>query len=528
MRFTTLAIDDPEVVGSILAHTHRLGGGAFKKGRRLVEDDVRRLRDVGARDVMVALLEPGDVHEDAAAARVATWFTGKGLEHGTAHTGRLNLCARHDGLVVIDHDAIDTLNAVDEGVTVATVRQHSPTRALAMVATIKIIPFAVRESTLAAIGDRIAGRELIDVRPFHPRRVGLVMTTLDNLPGTLLDRASSAQRQRVQRLGSTLTHEQRCPHDEAAVADALMRMARDGAEVLLVLGASAIVDRRDTVPAGLTRAGGTIIQLGMPVDPGNLLMLGDLHGVPVIGLPGCARSLAPSGFDFVLQRLLAGLPVDAATVRGMGVGGLLKSHAADFGGGREAVKTAAVVLAAGMSSRMGVNKLLIPIDGKPMVAHVVDTLLASPVASVVVVLGHQADAVRAALHDRPVRFVHNPSYAEGLSTSLRCGVQALARDGVDAALIGLGDMPWVSSRVLETLIDAFDADAGASICVPAFGKKRGNPVLWAARHFDELASLTGDVGGKVLFGRHESSLREVAVAEAAVTIDIDTPDAIPR
>jgi molybdenum cofactor cytidylyltransferase len=528
MRFATLAIDDPRVVGSILAHTHRLGGGAFKKGRRLDARDVARLQDGGAREVTVATLDAGDVHEDDAAARVAALLTATGLEATAAHTGRVNLTARNHGLLLVDHAAIDALNAVHESVTVATLAPHAAVRPGAVVATIKIIPFAVPEQVLDAIADKLAGRAALALHAFQGKRVALLLTTLENLPAGLLDRAAEAQRRRLELLGNRLGAEARCAHDEVAVAAALGDLLRGGAELILVLGASAIVDRRDTVPAALVRSGGTVVQLGMPVDPGNLLMLGDLEGVPVVGLPGCARSLAPSGADFVLQRLLAGLVVDAAAIRGMGVGGLLKAHHDPKPRIDASPRTAAVVLAAGMSTRMGANKLLAAIDGKPMVAHVVDALLASQARPIVVVVGHEAQAVEDALSGRAISIVHNGDYASGLASSVRCGIQALAAAQVEAAVIALGDMPWVSANLVDTLIDAFTPDAGATICLPTYGRKRGNPVLWSAAHFEELTELSGDVGGKVLIERHAESVRYVEVDDAAVTLDVDTPAALLR
>jgi molybdenum cofactor cytidylyltransferase len=171
------------------------------------------------------------------------------------------------------------------------------------------------------------------------------------------------------------------------------------------------------------------------------------------------------------------------------------------------------------------NKLTIPVDGTPMVARVVDTLRESGVEEVFVVTGHAPEEIRAALGERDVEMVHNPNYEEGMGTSVRTGVSAVG-DDVDGVLVTLADMPWVSSAVIDRLLDAFSPDGDLSIYIPMFGRKRGNPVLWGSRHFPELRQLSGDVGGKSLFHRHAEAICYVDVESAAVNIDIDTPKAL--
>lgn len=521
MRFESFSTDSRELLGAYLAHTHRTADGVLKKGRRLTANDIQQLRAAGITTVTAAVLESTDVHEDAAATEIAGLFRDEHIAIGTAHTGRVNLAARAAGVVRIDAAVIDAANAIDESVTIATVRNDQVVASGAMIATIKIIPFAVPHDVLARVAACLTGKSPIALHAFEPRNVGLLLTTLAHVPTRLLDRASVAQRERVRRLGGTLTLERRCHHDVAEVASAIHALRQDGAEVILVLGASAIVDRRDTIPAALVQCGGHVTQLGMPVDPGNLLMLGELGDIPVIGMPGCARSLAPSGLDLVLQRIFASLPVDASVIRGMGVGGLYKPHHHDMGAPRETA-VGGVVLAAGLSSRMGSNKLLLPVDGKPMVAHIVDAFLASRTGATVVVTGHEPDAVHAALVGRDVTFVHNPDYAEGLAASVRYGIRAVDELGLDGAVIGLGDMPFVTSATIDKLIDAFEG--GPGICVSAYRRKRGNPVLWAARHFAALMTLEGDTGGRSLFARHADDLVEVDVDEEGVMLDVDTPE----
>jgi molybdenum cofactor cytidylyltransferase len=284
------------------------------------------------------------------------------------------------------------------------------------------------------------------------------------------------------------------------------------------------------------RAGGKVDHFGMPVDPGNLMLMGRIGETPVLGLPGCARSPKFNGFDLVLQRVLAGAPVKPQDVMKLGSGGLLKEiptrplPRASRPEQEKAVarmpRISALVLAAGQSRRMGgPNKLLVQIDGKAMVAHVVDMLLTSKVFSITVVTGHQADQVKTALAGRNVAFVHNPRYGEGLSTTLGAGVAALPPEA-DGAIVCLGDMPKLTAAAVDKLIAAYDPVENRSIIVPTSGGKRGNPVLWGKRYFAEMRAISGDVGARAMIGEHQDQVAEVEIGDRGVLVDIDTKEAL--
>jgi molybdenum cofactor cytidylyltransferase len=268
----------------------------------------------------------------------------------------------------------------------------------------------------------------------------------------------------------------------------------------------------------------------MPVDPGNLLMLGRLGAGSVIGVPGCARSLKPSGFDWVLQRVCAGIAVAADDVAAMGIGGLLDeisvrpSPRSEAPARADRGRVAAVVLAAGRASRMGSNKLIAELDGEPIVRRTVRAVLGSRARPVVVVTGHEAEAVRGALAGLDVRLVHNPDFADGMSTSLRAGIAAAG--AVHAALVCLGDMPRLEAHHLDAVIDAFAAGDPDQIVVPTYDRKRGNPVLWPSCYFTEIAELSGDVGARALIDRHADHVRLLAIDDPAILVDVDTPAAL--
>ena len=541
MRFGDTPID--EAAGAILGHSWRSGGINFSKGRRLSADDVGKLKAAGVATVVAARLDSDDVHEDEAAATVAKALAGEGIEVTAPFTGRCNHFARGSGLAIVDHARIDALNELDESVTVATLPPFARVEPRQMVATVKIIPDGAPKSAVARAVEvaHSANRPLISVAPFHAMRAGLVQTRLPGTRDKVLDKALGTTTKRLTSLGSMLSGERRVAHDAAAIAGALKELKAEGCDLFLIAGASAIVDRHDVVPLGIAEAGGTVHHFGMPVDPGNLLLTAELDGKPVLGLPGCAKSPKYNGFDMVLERLAAGLTVGRAEIVRMGAGGLLAEIASrpqprddepsEGEGPQQAPRVAVLVLAAGRSTRMGgPNKMLADANGAPLVVHAMKAALESQAVEIVVVLGHMADQVRAGIENAipgrsRLRFVTNPDFVDGLSTSVRTGIGALSSN-VDAAIVQLGDMPGVGAGLLNRLIAAFSPVEGRAICVPTVGGKRGNPVLWARRFFPEMATLSGDSGAKHLIGEHADLVCEVEMTGEAAITDIDTPEAL--
>ncbi|HEU0070854.1 MAG TPA: molybdopterin-binding/glycosyltransferase family 2 protein [Alphaproteobacteria bacterium] len=542
MIYGDVAID--EAAGARLVHRQRAGKRSLSKGHELTTEDVAALKAEGVARVTVVRLEAGDIGEDAAADIVAKAAAGKGLDAGAAYTGRVNLHAAGPGLLLIDAARVDELNRIDPAITVATLPQYALVEGKQMVATVKIIPYAAPEAAVKACAEIAArGGPLIRVAKLRRENVGLIQTRLPDMKESVLDKTARVTAERIEALGSALKAEKRCGHDAAEIAAAIKALKAEGCGMLLIVGASAIADVRDVIPAGVTLAGGTVEHFGMPVDPGNLLLLAKhADGAPILGLPGCARSPKLNGFDWVLQRLLAGLTVTGRDIQGMGVGGLLMEipsrplprAEATRKTAKDAAKpqqVAAVILAAGRSSRFieknggGPSKLLASIGGEPLIALVVKAALASKARPVVVVVGHQQAEVRAALQGLDVVLAENPHYAEGLSTSLRAGLDALPAE-IDGAIVALGDMPSVPAAALDQLIAAFNPLEGRSIVVPTAAGKRGNPVLWGRAYFAEMAKVQGDVGARHLIGSYPEAVAEVAMTDDGVLLDIDEPAAL--
>jgi molybdenum cofactor cytidylyltransferase len=526
-----------EATGAILAHSVKCSTAAFKKGRVLSPDDLAVLDRAGIAEVMAARLESGDVAEDEAAKALAEAAAGDGTEVAEPFTGRANLYAAEPGLAVVDAQRVAEVNAIDEALTIATIAPYDQVEPGQLLATIKIIPFAAPALALdMAVSIAAGDGPLVRVAPLVPHRAGLILTSSAGTKESVLEKTTGVTRDRLEGLGSRLDEVRICDHEAAEVAAAISELRQLDCRPILLFGASAIVDRRDVIPAAIELAGGSVDHFGMPVDPGNLLLLGRLGAVPVIGLPGCARSPKLNGFDWVLQRLLAGLTVVRSDLTALGAGGLLKEipsrpqpRDGEVAEPPSRPRIAAIVLAAGQSRRTGRrNKLLAEIDGQPMVARVVDAVAASAAATVVVVSGFEAERLGAALAGRDLTIVHNPRFDEGLSTSLRTGLGALTQSGarVDGVMVCLGDMPGVKSRHIDALISAFDPLEGRAICVPVYQGKRGNPVLWGASLFAEIAGVAGDVGARHLIGEHAEVVCEVAIDDPGVLLDVDTPEAL--
>ena len=535
MKFATISLDEAE--GAILAHGLRLKNRRLAKGHVLRERDIANLRAAGFSEVIAAQLAPGDIDENEAAAQAATAIAGPQIEVAPPFTGRCNLYASVSGLLTIDRDRINELNAIDEAITLATVSPDEPVTPGQLIATVKVIPLGIARQTIEAWATETAGAPPpILIAPFADHAVGLLLTYLPGTKPSILDKTRATMDGRITVLGSHLVAERRCEHRVDAVAAALDELAAAACDPIIILGASAIVDRRDVVPLAIERTGGNIVRLGLPVDPGNLILFARHGATNILGLPGSARSPRLNGFDFILWRLLANQKVAARDLANMGVGGLLKdipsrpypreAPVREASPGDSPPRVAAIVLAAGQSRRMGaINKLLAEIDGTPMVQRVVDAISASRVETIIVVTGHQAANVRSVLAERTVEFADNPSFDEGLSSSLIAGINALDTD-VDGVLICLGDMPRIKPEHIDRLIASFDPSEGRGICVPTARGKRGNPVLFGREFFEDLKSIAGDVGARHLIGEYGDIVHEVELADDSIFVDVDTPQAL--
>ena len=522
-----------EAEGAILAHAVRTAAGRIPKGRRLTAADVAAIAEAGIDPVTVARLGPDDLDENAAAARIAEALASSSLRAGPAANGRCNLYARHAGLVTADAEGVSAANLIDESLTLATLPAFASVEAGQLASTVKIIAFGAPAAKVDRVAAAAAGT--VSVAAFRPQKAALIQTRLPHTTDALLEKTERSTRERLERIAAAVTHTAITEHREEALAAAVAEAA-GAADLIVAIGASAIVDRRDVVPAAIVAAGGAIEHFGLPVDPGNLTLLARLGGARIVAMPGSARSPREQGSDWLLERLAAGLPVNAETIAGFGVGGLLKEIRSrpmprdrSAPSARPAAPAVdAILLAAGRSTRMGGrNKLLEPVGGRPLIRRVAAALRQARIRRLVVVTGHQAGRIRDALSGLDCAFADNPDYPSGMGSSVAAGARAAfdAPGPPDAAIVCLGDMPDIAPAMLDALIRNYDPAAGRTVVAAASGGVRGHPVLWDRRFADDLASLTGDAGARDILREHAGQVVSVDMEDDAVLRDLDTPAA---
>jgi molybdenum cofactor cytidylyltransferase len=318
MKFGTVPVAG--CAGAALAHGISIGGLRLGKGRLLSTGDIQALQDAGISRITVALMESGDLPENEAAARIGAALATPAILTKPASTGRVNLHAGVSGLLRVNAKIINAINSVHPSITVATLPDFAACQSGAMVATVKIIPFAAPLLAVEKV-EALALKGGMSLHAYQPRRIGLVQTLLPATKDSVLEKTIEVTRHRLAVMENAIQIAAHCNHDVEALAATLNSMS--GLDMVIVFGASAVCDAHDVVPEAIRRIGGTIIHIGMPVDPGNLLVLARKGKTTIIGAPGCARSPKENGFDWVLARLMAGLKVTSRAIIGMGVGGLL-------------------------------------------------------------------------------------------------------------------------------------------------------------------------------------------------------------
>jgi molybdenum cofactor cytidylyltransferase len=511
--------------GHTLAHSLHQDGFRLSKGHVLTAQDADKLLSLGIHTVTVAQLAETDTDENTAAAMLANPMAGKHIRQTEPFSGRVNLIAETGGILRITTDHIAAFNAVDEAITIATLPDYARVHQGTLLATIKIIPYAAPTANVETTLKTLTNSTL-QLHPLRLKTADLILTETPNFKPSLLTKGEDAVRARTTALGLDLTSVKTVPHTQTAVANAL---AKSAADITLILGASATSDCADVAPAALVEAGGTLTRFGMPVDPGNLLFFGTLNDNPVVGLPGCARSPALNGADWVLERLCAGLEITSQDISSMGVGGLLKEVPARPQPRRsQAVpkgKPHILLLAAGKSSRMrGENKLLRESDGEPLVVRTAKRLSQSRTGGMTIAINPETKGLAKAIAGQGDQIIEVADANTGLAASLRAGINALPKSA-SAVIIALADMPDVTAQDIDALISAYSPENGILIVAPtAPNGKRGNPVLFDRRYFEPLASLTGDTGAKALIETEIANLTLIP-RSAGVLIDLDTPEA---
>jgi len=513
-----------KAIGCYLAHSQKTPQGRIPKGSQIDAALIEQLLASGITRITVAKLDTDDVHEDEAAQQIAQAVCGQGTRIAAARAGRVNLYSKVEGLCEITAETIVRANSIDEAITIATVAPNQWLPSGKMLATIKIIPYAVRARKIAKVIAILAENPISVAQPFT-HKAALIQTFLPSIKNSVLDKTRDGTELRLQQRKAQLVFEHRCEHTVAAVTDSLREALDKSLNWLLITGASAVSDREDVIPASIIDVGGTIDRYGLAVDPGNLLLLAHIGSLTVVGLPGCARSSRYNGLDYVLDRLACRVPITEHWINSLSVGGLM-TEIADRPRPRVTIankpEVGGLLLAAGTSSRAGaLNKLLHPYRGATLVEHAATSLKNSNVTRIVAVTGFEHERLSAMLTSSRIECHHNLAYHSGMASSLAAGVSKLIES--DAIIVCLGDMPHVSTQVINQLIDAFsEHKKHHSLFIPTYHGTPGNPVLISRVFFDTLLTLEGDTGARFLVKEYPDKVHLVNVDCKGIHQDYDT------
>ena len=526
-------LDPKESKGSILAQSYNLSERKLSKGTRVSKAIVELLNKENIKTILCAVPHENDMDEDAAAEAISNAIDRNRLYAEEASTGRVNFRTPALGVVRYNRELIKKINLVDESIAFSIVEHNQLLAKNDLIATLKIIPFFVSKIYVERVVTLLSKHEIFKIHRLEEKKVGFIQTYYDWQKRSIFKATSNVTRSRLDALGCLLKKEALIPHDHESLCSEIKSSIDSGAQVLLISGASAITDRSDYIPKAILSVGGEIIQYGLAVDPGNLLLIGKIGGTTVIGMPGCARSPKLNGFDWVLQLLMANIPITKEELADMGAGGLLMEiasrplpRALSKSVNKREKKIMGVILAAGNSTRMGKdNKLLRNVGDASLVRNTAVEMLNSDVDSCSIVLGYQSDKVAEVIKDLNISLILNPLWQEGQASSLKAALNTLD-DTYSDLLIMLGDLPGVKSRHINTIIEEHLStnNRRSKITIPSFNGKKGNPVIWGRSFFPDLSNLEGDVGGRALFNHHPAAINLLDMDDPAVVTDTDTPE----
>lgn len=322
-------------VGLVLAHDltqilpGTFKGRLFRKGHRVTEADIPKLKDIGKEHLYVLELADGDLHEDDAALRMAVALAGEHVVYGEPHEGKVSMRSEIGGLTVIDREMVDAVNGVGE-IALATLTNHQVVRAGEALAATRVIPLIVPEAKVQEV-ERIAlryrddhgGRAPVSVRPMRRVRAALLTTGSEVFSGRIADKFGPAVKAKLESLGSELVEQRFAPDDRQTIVKEIRYFLEQGYDMILVSGGMS-VDPDDQTPGAIKAAGADVVSYGTPMLPGSMLLFGYLESVPIFGLPGCVMHDPYTSFDELLPRVLAGDRIQREDIISMGYGGLYR------------------------------------------------------------------------------------------------------------------------------------------------------------------------------------------------------------
>ncbi|NQX66649.1 molybdopterin-binding protein [Paenibacillus alba] len=320
-----------DAIGMILPHDltqilpGEFKGRLFRKGHQVTEADIPALLSIGKEHIYAMELQPGYLHEDEAAQRLAKAIAGdSSLRLTEPHEGKVNVKSEIHGLAKIDKAFVDAVNAIDE-VVLSTIRSNTVVQAGASLVGTRVIPLIVDEAKVVEVERLAAARRqegftLLEVKPFRKLRVGVITTGSEVFKGRIEDKFGPIVKEKVAQLGSEVVDQRFALDDSEAIVGEIHALLALGVDLVLVTGGMS-VDPDDRTPGAIKQAGARVVSYGTPMLPGSMLMIAYLGDVPIMGLPGCVMHDPYTSFDVLLPRICAGETIVRSDITEMGYGG---------------------------------------------------------------------------------------------------------------------------------------------------------------------------------------------------------------
>ncbi len=478
----------------------------------------------------VAYPDNNDWHEQKITEQLANDFLGENIKCEITKSGRVNFIAKIDGILHFNTENLDKFNELTPEITMATRPYCTQIYQGEIVASCKIIPYFVA-GNIVKKSMVLAKKSCLNISPLQGGKAHLIFTYLEEIPPQKLQKSAQIFQKRLLKYNYEVGKISNVRHHCQELSEFLTQIPPKDFDLIAIMGAVSIADINDIVPKALINCGGKIIRYGMPVDPGNLLLLGEISNCPFLGLPGCAKSPKFNGLDFILQRLAARINITSKDIAQLGKIGLLPENY-DRGALRAvnypvASKPLIAILAAGKGERMAQDlaKPLTIFRDKALLEWVIDNInQALPSKDIIIIVNDspQGKQVQEFCLTKQYKFIINNQYNEGIASSLRLAVN-YASQTHSALMVFLADMPNITPKTIATIWQEFQRDTQNIMAVqPKFGSQLGHPVVFNPRIFSELAKLSGDTGAKTFMENLSDYRRIIDTLDAGVIQDGDT------
>ena len=295
-------------------------GAAFKRGHVITAEDVPALLDLGKRTVFIWEEQAGEIHEEDAALRMAAMIPVEGARYTGPSEGKMLLFADRPGMLRVDRALLRAVNSIGD-LTISTLRDHYPVEAGARLASMRIVPLVTEEEQIRRAEELCAGKKLLELKPYHPRRAGVVITGSEVYTGRVKDKFEPVVRAKLARWPGEIVGVTVCDDDLDMIVSAARAHLAHGADFLIFTGGMS-VDPDDLTPTAIRRLGADIVTHGVPAQPGNMTLVAYLGEVPILGIPGAAISMPTTMFDVLLPQIYAGDRFTKEELVGLAEGGL--------------------------------------------------------------------------------------------------------------------------------------------------------------------------------------------------------------